>query len=170
MRLYKGQIDPVSGDLLEAMTEENDLEVTPENMPEVKKDIQSVLREYIRLDRELVEQAKDDISRGARGSIGKKKAELAESKGLTIVDDPVGYIVNQLIETFFHSNFVDEVYSLDREMRAKMAPILKDYMSVEEELDDEVRDKIKNLEEGSQAWDIEYQKVMGNLKRDKDLE
>ncbi len=170
MRLYSGQVETVSRELLEVMTEEDDLEVTPENMPEVEKDIESVLREYIRLDRELVNEAKDAISRGARGSIGKVKAKLADEKGLDIVDDPVGYIVNQLIETFFHSNFVDEVYALDRQMRSKMAPILKRHMSVEEELDEEVRDKIKNLEEGSQSWDIEYQKVMENLKRDKNLE
>lgn len=170
MRLYSGQVKMVASDLLEVLVEENDLEVSSENMPEVEKDIESVLNEYIRLDRELVDQAREAISRGARGGIGKQKRELAREKGLDIVDDPVGYIINQLIETFFHSNFVDEVYALDRQMRRKMAPVLKDYMSVDEELDEEVRDKIKNLEEGSKSWEVEYEKVMGNLKRDKNLE
>ena len=171
MRLYEGQVEVVARELLEKLTGEDDLEVTPENMPEVEKDIQSVLQEFIRLDRELVEDARDAISRGSRGSIGKNKRKIARDKGVkTVVDDPVGYIIEQIIETFFHSNFVDEVYALDRHLRKKMSPILKRHMSVDEELDEEVRDKIKNLEEGSQAWDIEYQKVMGNLKRDKDLE
>ena len=171
MRLYSGQVEAVARDLLDVLTSEEHLEVSAENMEEVQKDIESVLKEFIRLDRELVEDAREAISRGGRGSIGKNKRKIARDKGVKIiVDDPVGYIIEQLIETFFHSHFVDEVYSLDRQMRKKMSPILKNYMSVEEELDEEVRDKIKNLEEGSQAWDIEYQKVMENLKQDKNLE
>ncbi len=171
MRLYTGQIPMVARELCKLLTEGGDLEVTSENIPEVEQDIESVLNEYIRLDRELTDEARDRIaSRGGRGSIGREKDKLARRKGLDIVDDPVGYIINQLIETFFHSHFVEEVYSLDRQMRRKMAPALKRHMSVEEELDEEVRDKIKNLEEGSQAWEIEYQKAMGKLKRTKKLE
>ncbi len=170
MRLYSGQVTVVAKELCDLLVDGGDLEVTEENIPEVEKDIESVLREFIRLDRELVDQARDIISREGRGSIGGKKRKLAKQKGLSIVDDPVGYIINQIIETFFHSHFVEEVYSLDREMRRKMAPVLKQHMSVDEELDEEVRDKIKNLEEGSQAWDIEYQKAMGKLKRTRKLE
>lgn len=166
MRLYTGQIELVARDLLKVLMENEDLEVSGENEPEVQKDIESVLREFIRLDRELTGKARDKIAeRGGRGSIGREKRKLAKRMGVDIVDDPVGYIIEQTIETFFHSNFVDEVYSLDRQMRKRMSPVLKKHMSVEEELDEEVRDKIKNLEEGSAAWDIEYQKAMGNLKR-----
>jgi hypothetical protein len=35
---------------------------------------------------------------------------------------------------------------------------------VDEAIDQEVRDRIKNLEEGSQAWDLEYQKVLEQVK------
>ncbi len=170
MRLYSGQVPVVASELQTLLTEGGDLEVTPENLPEVEKDIESVLREFIRLNRELVDESRDLIAQRGRGSIGRMKRKLAKQKGLDIVDDPVGYIINQLIETFFHSHFVEEVYSLDREMRRKMAPLLKKHMDVEEELDEEVRDKIKNLEEGSQAWEIEYEKAMGKLKRTKKLE
>ena len=170
LRLYSGQIDVVAKELLQLLTEGGDLEVTPENLPEVQKDIQSVLREYIRLNRELMDLARDKAAENRRSNIGREKRKVAKEKGLDIFDDPVGYIINQLIETFFHSHFVDEVYALDRDLRRKMAPILKRHMSVEEELDEEVRDKIKNLEEGSQAWEIEYEKAMGKLKRTKNLE
>src|SRR5690554_4389570 len=43
-------------------------------------------------------------------------------------------------------------------------------LKVQEELDTEVRDKIKNLEEGSRDWDAEYQKAMARIKRTKNLE
>jgi hypothetical protein len=37
-------------------------------------------------------------------------------------------------------------------------------MQVDEAIDQEVRDRIKNLEEGTQAWDVEYQKVLEQIK------
>ena len=40
---------------------------------------------------------------------------------------------------------------------------------VDDELDVEVRKKIKNLSEGSVAWDIKYQQVLEDLRRRKGL-
>jgi hypothetical protein len=37
-------------------------------------------------------------------------------------------------------------------------------MMVDEAIDQEVRDRIKNLEEGSSAWDVEYAKVLDQVK------
>ena len=37
-------------------------------------------------------------------------------------------------------------------------------MQVDEELDQEVRQRIKNLQEGTAAWDVEYAKVMDQIK------
>jgi len=37
-------------------------------------------------------------------------------------------------------------------------------MAVDEELDQEVRQRIRNLEEGTSAWDIEYKRVMDQMK------
>lgn len=170
MRLYTGQVPAVAEDLLRNLLKGEFLEVLPENQEEVEQDIQSVLREYIRLDRELVEGARDQIAQRGRGSIGREKRHLAKMMGLSIADDPVGYITDQLIETFFHSHFVEEVFGADHDLRRCMTPILRGHMEVQQELDREVRDKIKNLEEGSAAWEIEYQKVMGSLKRTKKLE
>lgn len=169
MRLYKGQIPAVARELAQKLIDDGDLEVQPENTEEVQKDIESVLKEYIRLDRELSDQARD-VQSAEGGSFGRIKARLARRKGVDLHEDPIGYIIDQCIDIFFHSHFVDEVFSADRTLRKKMKPILEDYMSVQEELDEEVRDKIKNLEEGSREWDVEYKKVMERIKRKKDLE
>jgi hypothetical protein len=42
-------------------------------------------------------------------------------------------------------------------------------MDVGGELDAEVRSKIKNLEEGTASFEIEYQRIMGDMKRKKGL-
>jgi len=41
---------------------------------------------------------------------------------------------------------------------------------VDDELDEEVRRKIKNLEEGTATWEIEYSKVLDQMKRNRGLE
>ena len=42
-------------------------------------------------------------------------------------------------------------------------------LMVDEAIDQEVRDRIKNLEEGSQAWDVEYAKTIELLRRSRGL-
>ena len=172
MRLYGGQVPVIAEEILRVLVRTGGLEVTEENVPEVELDIQSVLREYIRLDRELTDKARDSMRKAEQSqSIGRLKRQLAKEKNVQgIGDDAIGYIITQLIEAFLHSQFVEEVYDADNDLRKKMKPILRRHMSVDEQLDQEVRDKIKNMEEGSASWDVEYQKVMENIKRSKKLD
>ncbi len=171
MRLYGGQVPVIAEELLRVLVRTGGLEVTEENMPEVELDIQSVLREYIRLDRELTDKAREVMRKSDNSvSIGRAKRQLAKEKNVQIGEEAVGYIITQLIEAFLHSMYVEEVYDTDQDLRKKIRPILRRHMSMDEQLDQEVRNKIKNIEEGSASWDIEYQKVMENMKRTKKLD
>jgi hypothetical protein len=51
-----------------------------------------------------------------------------------------------------------------------MSDILKKHMQVDEELDEEVRRRIKNLEEGTSTWEVEYGKVLDQIKRNRGLD
>jgi hypothetical protein len=171
MRLYGGQVAVIAEEVLRTLIRAGDLEIGDEHVPEVELDIQSVLREYVRMDREITDRARDSVAKaGGSSHVGREKRKLAKERGFEVGEDAIGYIIDQLIETFFHSQFVDEVYSADTELRRKIAPILRRHMSMDEELDREVRDKIKNIEEGSATWEIEYDRVLSNLKRNKKLE
>jgi hypothetical protein len=68
-----------------------------------------------------------------------------------------------------HSSNVEEVFVEDHDLRRKMAVVLRKHMAVDEEVDRETREKIKNLEEGTRTWDIEYQKVMEQIEARPDL-
>ena len=70
----------------------------------------------------------------------------------------------------FHSNFVEEIFAADHEIRAELAPVIREHMKVQEEMEEEAEKQLKHVEEGTQEWDIEYQKVMERLRRTKDLE
>jgi uncharacterized protein len=56
------------------------------------------------------------------------------------------------------------VFADDAILRRKIKDICKKHMMVDEQIDQEVRDRIKNLEEGSAAWDVEYAKVLEQVK------
>jgi hypothetical protein len=43
-------------------------------------------------------------------------------------------------------------------------------MQVDEELDEEVRRRIKNLQEGTSTWEVEYGKVLDQIKRNRGLD
>jgi hypothetical protein len=70
----------------------------------------------------------------------------------------------------FYSKNVDEVFAEDHVLRKKMGDVFKKHLEVDEELDREVRRRIRNLEEGTEAWDIEYNRVLAQLKRQRGLE
>ena len=136
-------------------------------MDEAQLDIEAVLKEYVRLDREITEQTKDllESRKLPHGHFGKVKRVLADEKGFGLGEDALIWICNQVIETFMHSQFVEEVYASDAEMRRKMKEILRRHMMVDEELDLEVRKQIRNLQEGTSTWDVEYGKVMEQIRR-----
>ena len=69
-----------------------------------------------------------------------------------------------MLEAFMASRHVEEVFAEDAILRRKIKDICKKHMMVDEAIDQEVRDRIKNLEEGTQAWEVEYNKVLEQVK------
>ena len=65
-----------------------------------------------------------------------------------------------MIESFMQSQHIAEIFVDDAVLRKRMSDVLKKHMQVDEELDEEVRRRIKNLEEGTSTWEVEYGKVL----------
>jgi hypothetical protein len=101
--------------------------------------------------------------------LGKLRNQVAKEKGAPQSDDVLPYLIDQILNILFHSRNVDEIFSEDTELRKKVAPVMRKHMDVGGELDEEVRSKIKNLEEGTATFEIEYQRIMGDMKRKKGL-
>lgn len=165
MRLYAGKIDTIAAEVIQRLTADGDLEVSDPH--EAQLDVASVLKEYIRVDRELTERAKDILQiRGLPHShLFRTKKQLAEQKEFGLGEDAVTWIATQLLETFMQSRNVEEVFSDDAILRKKIKEIVSKHMQVEEELDQEVRQRLKNLQEGTGAWDIEYARIMDQVKQ-----
>ena len=101
------------------------------------------------------------------GNLGKIRSRLAQETGFPQQDEILPYLITQLLNMLFHSRNVAEVYADDVKLRKRMTPILRKHMEVEDALDREVRAKIKNLQEGTTAFEVEYGKVMDQIKRTK---
>jgi hypothetical protein len=97
-------------------------------------------------------------------AFGRTKRHLADQRDFGLGEEATSWIATQLIETFMHSNHIDEIYADDATLRRKIKDVLKRHMQIDEELDQEVRQRIKNLEEGTSAWDVEYKRVMDQVK------
>jgi hypothetical protein len=169
MRLFSGKIPVIAEETIRDLTSAGDIEV--ESAEEARLDIEAVLKEYLRLDKELVEEAKNRMEQRGLGysHLGKMKAQVAKEKGAPKQEDAIPYLLEQILNMLFHSNNVEEIYADDVTLRKKITAALRKHMEVEEELDREVRSKIKNLQEGTSSFDIEYARVMDQIKRKRGL-
>jgi hypothetical protein len=164
MKLYSGKIDTLATEIITRLVNDGDIEVS--NRAEAELDAASVLKEYLRIDRELTDRAKDIMEiRGLPYShFGRIKRTLAEEKEFGLGEEGVTWMLNQLLETFMQSSHIEEIFAEDATMRRKLKDIIKKHMAVDEELDKEVRQRIRNLEEGTQTWEIEYNRVLEQMK------
>lgn len=172
MKLYSGQIPTIAQELAQTLASSDVLDVEDENMHEFQRDIEAILEEYLRLDRELTDQAKDEAasSGGSFSQVQRIKRRLAKRVNFSYGEDALDWITQQLIEIFFQSVFVEEVYGEDHDLRRVMTPVLRRHFEVDQELDREVRAKIRNIQEGSRNWDIEYEQAMQRIRRNRGLE
>ena len=170
MRLYSGKIPSVGAEIVKALVEAGDIEVSDRG--EAEMDVQAVLKEYLRLEREITERAKDVLQKRnlPYEQFGKVKRALAGEKGFGLGDEGLDWMTNQMIESFMQSPHVEEIFAEDSVLRKRMADILKRHMMVEEEIDAEVRRRIKNLEEGTATWEVESNKALDQIKRNRGLE
>ena len=172
MRLYRGKIPLISEEITSDLVSTGAIEVEQSLVAEVIMDVEAVLKEYIRVDRSITEEAKDVIAARKMdySALHKVRSKLASRRGFGINEKAYDWILEQLVEVLMHSRNVDEVFAEDHELRRAMVVVLRKHTDMENELDRQVRNKIKNLQEGTQNWDVEYQKVLGDLRKTKQLD
>ena len=87
MRLYPAKVDTIASEIITTLTQAGDIEVSDNN--EAQLDAAAVLKEYIRVDKELTERAKDILEiRGLPHShLGRTKRQLADQKEFGLGED-----------------------------------------------------------------------------------
>ena len=169
MRLYSGKIPAIASEVVRALLASNDIE--SESPKEVEADVASVLKQYLADEREVNDRAKDVLERTGKpqAEYQRVRALVADEKGIKVGDETLDYLLDQVVEMLMHSGNVDEVYVEDVELRRRMAPVFKKHMAVDSSLDAEVRAQLKHVREGTRDWEIEYAKVLEQVKRRRGL-
>lgn len=169
MRLYRGKVEVIAEETLHTLKERELIEL--ENEAEARLDVESVLKEYLRLEREIVDDAKSRMEARGLGysQLGKVKSQVSKERGAPAQDEVLPYLLEQIMNILFHSANVAEIFADDVELRKAITPILRKHMEVDTDLDREVRSKIKNLQEGTSDFDVEYARVMEQMKVRKGL-
>ncbi|RMG94994.1 MAG: DUF507 family protein [Deltaproteobacteria bacterium] len=170
MRLYSGKIPHIARAIADTLTADGHIELGDRD--EFIQDVESILREYLRKEREITEQAKDILERRALpySDLYKVKRQIAEDQDFGLGDESVNWIATQLIELFMRSAFVEEVYSDDPTLRRILKDILRRNMQLDQDLDREVRRHLRHLEEGTSTFEVEYQRQLERIKRKHGLE
>jgi uncharacterized protein len=169
MRLFSAKVSPIATEIVRTLRSAGDIEA--ESPREVEQDVASVLTSYVDAEHDVNERAKDLLQqKNLPGSeLPRIKKLVAEQKGIKLGEDTLDYLLDQVVEMLLHSNNVDEVFAADNELRRKMAPIFKKHMNVDEELEREVRGQLRHMKEGTATWEVEYQRVMSDIRRRKGL-
>lgn len=165
MRLYPSKIPAIVDSVLRTLVDTGDLETS--NREEFENDVESILKEYLRTNREITERSKDILEqRGLPYSeLHRVRRQQAENLDFGIGDEAVNWIANQMLELFMRSQFVDEIYADDATIRRKLKDLLRKHMQHDEDLDREVRRHLKHLQDGTDSFEIEYQKQLDLVKR-----
>ncbi len=169
MRLYSGKVSAIATEVVRALLASNDIEA--ETPKEVEADIAAVLNQYLADEREVNDRAKDVLERTGKPQTDyqRVRALVADEKGIKVGDETLDYLLDQVVEMLMHSGNVDEVYVEDLDLRRRMAPVFKRHMAVDASLDGDVRAQLKHVREGTRDWEVEYAKVLEQVKRRKGL-
>jgi hypothetical protein len=171
MRLYAKLVPAVARDIAKDLIEAGDIEVEAESLDAARQDFEAVINEYLRKERELSDATRDILaSRGwSSAKYGEAKRLAAGSRGVPLGDDAVDYVINQMLEYMLISPNIEEVYAEDHVMRKRIVTVLRKYLKINEEVDEEVRGRLKHLQEGTQDWEVAYKKTLEEIQRAKGL-
>lgn len=169
MRIPRARVPALSAELLRGLTEKGDIETSSPR--EVQADIESVIQQYMRDEQDISDTARDTVARRGlpQEQIGRVRQQLAEQRKLKLGEEAIDYIIDQLIELLMHSHNVDEIYAQDHQLRRILRGPLRALALVDEELEQAVRGQLKHVQEGTQMWEVEYRRIMEDVRRRKGL-
>lgn len=169
MRLSSAKIPSIAAEMVTLLTSGGDIETSAPR--EVQADLESVLSQYVRDEQDVNEKAKELLA--ARGlpatEFTKLKKLVATDRRLKLGDEAIDYLLDQLVEMLMYSNNVDEIFAEDVHLRLKMRGPLRKAAADEEKLQEAVRGQLKHVQEGTAIWEVEYQRMMDDIRRRKGL-
>ncbi len=171
MRLYRKVVPKIARDVIRTLNHAGQIEVEDGKLDEAELDLAAVMVEYLNSEDRVIKEAQDTLTRRGLSfeRFAQVKKSIADVRGVKIGDDGLDFVLKQTLEALFASRNIAEVYAEDHEIRKVVKEIMDKYLSISEEIDKEARSRIKNIREGTPEWDIEYPRIVAQLKKQKGL-
>lgn len=171
MRIYRKKISPIAESIVDTFVRDGDIEIMGSLHNTVVRDVARFIEEYADREQALSDTTREIMERKglSDNQFNKVRDILAEEKGIPLGDEAMEYLADKIIRYMLTEDSIDEVYSEDPDMRKKIFDVFNRYIDVEEDIDREVRARLKNIPENSPIFRIEYEKVLREVKRKKGL-
>jgi len=171
MRLYRKVIPKIARDIIRTLSSQNQIELEEGKAEEAELDLAAVMVEYLNTEEQLNRDAHDTLGRRGLGAerFSQIKKSIADVRNIKIGEEGYDYILQQMIEVLFNSSNIAEIFAEDNEIRKVLKDVIARYLSISEEVDKEARARLKNVREGSAEWDIEYPRMVAQIKKNKGL-
>jgi hypothetical protein len=166
MKLYRKVIPKVAKDIVRSLLANRAIEVEDGHRDEAELDLAAVLVEYLNAVDQLNTDASEAMQRHgfSHAMLGKVKKSIADTRNMVIGEEAEEHLVNRVISALFNSKHIEEVFMEDHELRKLVTIAMRKYVGVDEELDREVRGRLKNLREGTAEWEVEYGRLIDQMR------
>lgn len=166
MKIYRKVIPKIAKDVVRSLLANRAIEVEDGHRDEAELDIAGVLVEYLDSLDKVTSDAHDALQRHSLPpeTLGRVKRSLAESRQVIVGEGALEFVISRIIEALFNSKNIEEVFSEDNELRLMVTESIRKYLGVDEELDREVRGRLKNLREGTIEWETEYGRLIDQMR------
>jgi hypothetical protein len=171
MRLYPKLIPTIAREIIERLTREGDVEVEALRVGDAEMDMTSIMKEYLASEERVNQATREALDRRGydHSRFAQVKREMADVRGFKMGDEGIDYVIGQMIEFLLVSRNVEEVYADDNTLRKKIFAVMKTHLDVDDEIEREARGRLKHLQEGTAAWDVEYPKTLDQIRRNRGL-
>ncbi len=171
MRLYPKVIPIISREVTQQLMQDGDVEVETMRIADAEMDLSAIMREYLANEERVNQATREALERRGydHSKFNQVKREMADVRGFKMGDEGIEYVINQMIEFLLISRNVEEVFAADNVLRSKIFAVMKRHLDVDDEIDKEARARLKHLQEGTSAFDIEYNKTVEQIRRARGL-
>lgn len=169
MALYRKVIPKIARDVIRTLCSKQAIEVDESRMAEAELDLAAVMVAYLDAEEEVSREASETLVRLGmpKDRFSQMKQRFAERKGIKIGEEGLDYLLAQLMEALFASKNIEEIFADDAELRKIIRECITKALKVSEDVEQEARSRLKNVREGTPEWDIEYPRMIAQVKRQK---
>jgi len=171
MRLYPKVIPTIAREVVSTLMQDGDVEVETLRIADAEMDMAAIMKEYLAAEERVNAATREALERRGydHSRFNAVKREMADVRGFKMGEEGIEHVIGQMIEFLLISRNVEEVFTEDNLLRKKINGIFKKHLDVDDEIDREARARLKHLQEGTSAFDIEYQKTIELLRRSRGL-